>query len=365
MPAIIGVDVGGTFTDVALDARAAAGAGQGLDHGARSVGGCARGRSRWRSERAGLRATRGRAPRPRHHGRHQRAAGAARRAHGAGDHPRLRRPAASSPARPGPHLYRLDRRAARRRWPTVTAEVDERMGPDGVITAARPGSVDAAARRLRRAGVEAVAVCLLHSYAHAGARARGRRPAARAARRRARGRVDRAGARDARVRARLDHGRRRLPRPGGARATSTGWARRAARRGLPAAAGDAVERRAGRARRRRADARRAAAALRAGRRACAAVVAGGARRRASASTWAAPPPTSCLIRGGAAERTAAAAGGRAARCGCRMLDIHTVGAGGGSIAWIDEGGALRVGPRSAGRRSRARPVTAAAARCRP
>ncbi len=31
-----------------------------------------------------------------------------------------------------------------------------------------------------------------------------------------------------------------------------------------------------------------------------------------------------------------------------MLDIHTVGAGGGSIAWRDEGGALRVGPRSAG-----------------
>jgi N-methylhydantoinase A len=30
------------------------------------------------------------------------------------------------------------------------------------------------------------------------------------------------------------------------------------------------------------------------------------------------------------------------------LDIHTVGAGGGSIAWRDAGGALRVGPRSAG-----------------
>ena len=30
------------------------------------------------------------------------------------------------------------------------------------------------------------------------------------------------------------------------------------------------------------------------------------------------------------------------------LDIHTVGAGGGSIAWRDPGGALRVGPRSAG-----------------
>lgn len=31
-----------------------------------------------------------------------------------------------------------------------------------------------------------------------------------------------------------------------------------------------------------------------------------------------------------------------------MLDIHTLGAGGGSIAWIDPGGALRVGPQSAG-----------------
>lgn len=31
-----------------------------------------------------------------------------------------------------------------------------------------------------------------------------------------------------------------------------------------------------------------------------------------------------------------------------MLDINTVGAGGGSIAWVDEGGHLKVGPRSAG-----------------
>ena len=31
-----------------------------------------------------------------------------------------------------------------------------------------------------------------------------------------------------------------------------------------------------------------------------------------------------------------------------MVDIHTVSAGGGSIAWVDEGGALRVGPHSAG-----------------
>lgn len=31
-----------------------------------------------------------------------------------------------------------------------------------------------------------------------------------------------------------------------------------------------------------------------------------------------------------------------------MLDINTIGAGGGSIVWLDEGGALRVGPKSAG-----------------
>jgi len=31
-----------------------------------------------------------------------------------------------------------------------------------------------------------------------------------------------------------------------------------------------------------------------------------------------------------------------------MIDVHTIGAGGGSIAHVDEGGAFRVGPRSAG-----------------
>ncbi len=33
-----------------------------------------------------------------------------------------------------------------------------------------------------------------------------------------------------------------------------------------------------------------------------------------------------------------------------MVDVHSVGAGGGSVAWLDDGGALRVGPRSAGAR---------------
>jgi N-methylhydantoinase A len=31
-----------------------------------------------------------------------------------------------------------------------------------------------------------------------------------------------------------------------------------------------------------------------------------------------------------------------------MVDVHTIGAGGGSVAWVDKGDVLRVGPRSAG-----------------
>jgi len=37
-----------------------------------------------------------------------------------------------------------------------------------------------------------------------------------------------------------------------------------------------------------------------------------------------------------------------ARVALPALDIHTLGAGGGSIAWVDAGGVLRVGPESAG-----------------
>jgi N-methylhydantoinase A len=55
----------------------------------------------------------------------------------------------------------------------------------------------------------------------------------------------------------------------------------------------------------------------------------------------------CLVAGGRAQRTDARdVAGLPLRL--PMLDIHTVGAGGGSIAWRDAGGALRVGPRSAG-----------------
>jgi N-methylhydantoinase A len=60
--------------------------------------------------------------------------------------------------------------------------------------------------------------------------------------------------------------------------------------------------------------------------------------------------TSCdvslLLGGSAAVGGGRSVGGRA--LALPMVDVHTVGAGGGSIAWRDAGGALRVGPRSAG-----------------
>jgi N-methylhydantoinase A len=55
----------------------------------------------------------------------------------------------------------------------------------------------------------------------------------------------------------------------------------------------------------------------------------------------------CLIRNGQPEvSTSAQIAGLPFRT--PAVGIHTVGAGGGSIAWVDTGGALRVGPRSAG-----------------
>jgi N-methylhydantoinase A len=65
-----------------------------------------------------------------------------------------------------------------------------------------------------------------------------------------------------------------------------------------------------------------------------------------------------LDMGGTSCDVSVVTGGRVATTGGReiggrtlalpMVDVHTVGAGGGSIAWRDAGGALRVGPRSAG-----------------
>ncbi|HWI94880.1 MAG TPA: hydantoinase/oxoprolinase family protein [Solirubrobacterales bacterium] len=55
----------------------------------------------------------------------------------------------------------------------------------------------------------------------------------------------------------------------------------------------------------------------------------------------------CVVEGGQVKRTdSRTIAGRVIQL--PMVDVHTVGAGGGSIGWRDEGGALRVGPQSAG-----------------
>ncbi|MGH2925572.1 MAG: hydantoinase/oxoprolinase family protein, partial [Solirubrobacterales bacterium] len=55
----------------------------------------------------------------------------------------------------------------------------------------------------------------------------------------------------------------------------------------------------------------------------------------------------CVVEGGRVRRTdSRQIDGRVVQL--PMVDVHTVGAGGGSLGWRDSGGALRVGPRSAG-----------------
>jgi N-methylhydantoinase A len=54
-----------------------------------------------------------------------------------------------------------------------------------------------------------------------------------------------------------------------------------------------------------------------------------------------------LVRDGAPEVTSAGTVNRYALA-LPAMEIHTIGAGGGSIGWIDEGGLLRMGPQSAG-----------------
>ena len=68
--------------------------------------------------------------------------------------------------------------------------------------------------------------------------------------------------------------------------------------------------------------------------------------------------TIALDMGGTSTDVCLIAGGEVARAGERVVgglpvrlptvDLHTVGAGGGSLVWRDSGGALRVGPESAG-----------------
>ena len=247
-----------------------------------------------------------------------------------------------------PHLYRLCDAAPA---PLVPAELrfaaPERMGPDGPLQALDPDAARALVGELALARPEAVAVALLHSYADPaherllGALLAELLPDAhvslssdlvgtfREYERTATTVLD--AALSPLLEAYLRRLAERRPRRRAARAADhavLGRAHRLRARRRPRRADGSL-----RARRRR---RRGAAAGRAGRRARRALLRHGRhllrrlpdRRRQVAET---------------AERTIA---GRP--LALPALDIHTVGAGGGSIAWRDAGGALRVGPGSAG-----------------
>ncbi len=88
--------------------------------------------------------------------------------------------------------------------------------------------------------------------------------------------------------------------------------------------------------------------------------AGGAAAAAIVARASGEPDLLCFDMGGTSCDVLVVDGGRVQEQGggriagrpiaLPTVDIHTVGAGGGSIAWADGGGALRVGPRSAGAR---------------
>jgi N-methylhydantoinase A/oxoprolinase/acetone carboxylase beta subunit len=241
-----------------------------------------------------------------------------------------------------PHLYRLDV-APPAPLAEVTAEVDERCGPDGVLRRLDPESVERAARRLRRAGVEAVAVCLLHSYAHP----RHEREVARRLRQALSGvhvvaSVDVAPEFREYERASTAVADAYLGPVAGRYLRRLG--RSAAERGLPEP--DVMQSSGGVCALEEAAAHPVRLLLSGPAGGVAAVSALGMREAVSFDMGGTSTDV-CLIRDGEAGISSQrAVAGLPVRV--PHVDIHTVGAGGGSIAWIDAGGALRVGPESAG-----------------
>ena len=246
---------------------------------------------------------------------------------------------------------RAEAGAAGRR-PSCASRPRERIGPDGRRRAARPttsssGWSSALRDARRRVGRGLPAVLLPATRATSGAIAE---RAARRAARRPRLRLARGAAALPRVRALLDHGDRRLPLPA-ARPLP-----RPARRGAAASAGlpepVVMQSSGGVGRRPPRPARAGAWSVLSG-------PAGGRGRRRPAGRAvgrrrrARPRHGRHLLRrlrGRRRPRCGAPTRARSAAASIQlpMVDVHTVGAGGGSIGWRDAGGALRVGPRSAG-----------------
>jgi N-methylhydantoinase A/oxoprolinase/acetone carboxylase beta subunit len=248
------------------------------------------------------------------------------------------------------HLYRLDAHHPAPLVPHTRAhEVRERCGPDGVITPLDPASLEGVVAAVRADGAEAVAVGLLFSFAHPGHEA-----AVAAALRAALPGVHVSVSSE--VLPEIREYERIATTVVDAYLTPVlrtylgRLAERTAAAGLPAAAimqsnggvlpiADSAEHAAwtvlsgpaagviGAARLARREQRRLALTFDMGGTSCdVALVAHGEPARTGGTTIAGHP------------------------LHLPMLDITTVSAGGGSVAWADSGGALRVGPHSAGAR---------------
>jgi N-methylhydantoinase A len=245
-----------------------------------------------------------------------------------------------------PSLYRLHEAptppVVERR---LCVEVDERMGPEGVIRELDEASVERAARRLARARVEAVAVCLLFAFRDPSHEAR----VAEILRREL---PDSFVVASHEVAAEVREFERATtatidaalgPPTGEYLARLRGAARRA---GLPE---PMVMLSSGGVGTLEQVAAHPAAMLLSG-------PAGGA---VAARIVTEPPALGFDMGGTSCDTFFLAEGGTESELTVQrqvaglpvrlpMVDIHTVSAGGGSIAWVDSGGALRVGPQSAG-----------------
>jgi N-methylhydantoinase A len=234
-------------------------------------------------------------------------------------------------------------------------EVDERVDAEGeVLVPLAEAQVEAAARQLLALGAESVVIHFLHSYVNAAHEARAAEIVRGALAEPVRDRRPHRRRRVPRVRARHDGGGERRD-PAGAAPLHRAAAERAGRARLsPRPAGDAGQRRHGLV-----DDRRRAC----GRDRDVGAGVGRDRRRGDGDAGGARPGEFGNVvtydMGGTSSDVALVLGGQPAVSSdleleyampihVPMIDVHTIGAGGGSIASVDASGMLRVGPESAG-----------------
>ena len=295
---------------------------------------------------------------PRHHRRHQPAARGQGRAASASSPPRATSSCSRSPARRARRLRQLlllGEAAAHRPAPTGSrpSAAGSTSTGDEVRPVRRGRAPSPRPAGSATTGITTIGVCFLHSYANADPRAADARRscAASTPRRSCRSRSE--VLREYREYERVDDhaGRRRRQAAASPRTSPTSTSRLDGFTGEPAdpVLRDEVQRRRALGRRGRAPADHHGAVRAGGRR---------ARRRADRRGGRLRPGAHLRRRRHLDRRHAWSLDGEPALttegtvgaypCKIPMIDVVTVGAGGGSIAWISPEGTLKVGPQSAG-----------------